>query len=111
MQLRRGWAEAAAVQVAGSPGSQIEAEPAAGDVEALLDQALPLSEFFYGELSGRVNLQTSEGRAGLVQHARPLLAQISGAPVLALMLIKRLALLTSINQNRLSYLSGLKLGT
>ena len=76
--------------------------------EALLDQALPLSEFFYGELSGRVNLQTSEGRAGLVQHARPLLAQISGAPVLALMLIKRLALLTSINQNELEGLLQIK---
>lgn len=68
--------------------------------EALLDQALPLSEFFYSELSGRVNLQTSEGRAGLVQYARPLLAQI-GAPVLALMLIKRLSQLTSIYQNEL----------
>ncbi len=75
--------------------------------EALLDRALPLSEFFYGELSGRVNLQTSEGRAGLVQHARPLLAQI-GAPVLALMLIKRLSQLTSINQNELEGLLQIK---
>lgn len=75
--------------------------------EALLEQGLPLSEFFYNELSARVNLQTSEGRAGLVQHARPLLAQI-GAPVLALMLIKRLSLLTSINQNELEELLQLK---
>ncbi|SFI78443.1 DNA primase [Nitrosomonas sp. Nm34] len=76
--------------------------------EALVDQALPLSKFFYGELSGRVNLQTSEGRAGLVQHARPLLAQISGAPVLALMLIKQLSQLTSINQNELEGLLQIK---
>ncbi|SDI03375.1 DNA primase [Nitrosomonas sp. Nm132] len=75
--------------------------------EALLDQALPLSEFFYSELSARVNLQTSEGRAGLVQHTRPLLAQIS-APVLALMLIKRLSQLTSINQNELEGLLQFK---
>ncbi|MCO6426819.1 DNA primase [Nitrosomonas communis] len=68
--------------------------------EALLERAQPLSEFFYGELSARVNLQTSEGRAGLVQHAKPLLAQI-GAPVLALVLIKRLSQLTAINQNEL----------
>ncbi|SDY78874.1 DNA primase [Nitrosomonas sp. Nm33] len=76
--------------------------------EALFDQALPLSEFFYSELSARVNLQTSEGRASLVQHARPLLAQIGGAPVFALMLIKRLSQLTSINQNELERLLQIK---
>lgn len=75
--------------------------------EALIEKAQPLSEFFYSELSARLNLQTSEGRAGLVQLAKPLLAQI-GAPVLALMLIKRLSQLTFISQNELEELLQLK---
>lgn len=75
--------------------------------EALIEKALPLSEFFYNELSARVNLQTSEGRAGLVRNARPLLAQIS-APILALMLIKRLSQLTFISQDELEGLLQLK---
>jgi DNA primase len=75
--------------------------------EALIEKALPLSEFFYNELSARINLQTSEGRAGLVRNARPLLAQIS-APILALMLIKRLSQLTFISQDELEGLLQLK---
>lgn len=75
--------------------------------EALFEKALPLSEFFYNELSARVNLQTSEGRAGLVRHARPLLAQV-GAPILALMLIKRLSQLTFISQNEVEELLQFK---
>lgn len=75
--------------------------------EALFEKALPLSEFFYNELSARVNLQTSEGRAGLVRHARPLLAQV-GAPILALMLVKRLSQLTFISQNEVEELLQFK---
>lgn len=75
--------------------------------EGLFKKALPLSEFLYNELSARVNLQTSEGRAGLVRHARPLLAQVS-APILSLMLIKQLSQLTFINQDELEGLLQLK---
>ena len=66
--------------------------------EELLEQTLPLSVFLFRELSARVDLKTSEGRAKLVQDARPLLAQVA-APGLALMLLKRLAELSGLSQN------------
>jgi DNA primase len=66
--------------------------------EELLEQTLPLSVFLFRELSARVDLKSSEGRAKLVQDARPLLAQVA-APGLALMLLKRLAELSGLSQN------------
>jgi DNA primase len=68
--------------------------------EELLGQTLPLSVFLLRELSSRVDLKTDEGRAKLVQDARPLLAQIAG-PGLALMLLKRLAEISGYSQNEL----------
>lgn len=68
--------------------------------EGLLEKAQPLSVFFCNELSGRVNLSTSEGRARLVQQAGPLLAQIN-APVFGFMLMKRISELTGVGQNQL----------
>lgn len=68
--------------------------------EGLLEKAQPLSVFFCNELSGRVNLGTSEGRARLVQQAGPLLAQID-APVFGFMLMKRISELTGVGQNQL----------
>ena len=44
--------------------------------EARLKQATPLSQFFFDELSGEINLATLDGRARLAEHARPMLAQI-----------------------------------
>lgn len=68
--------------------------------EGLLEKAQPLSVFFCNELSGRVNLGTSEGRARLVQQAGPLLAQIN-APVFGFMLMKRISELTGVDQDQL----------
>ncbi|MEE8208011.1 MAG: DNA primase, partial [Nitrosomonadaceae bacterium] len=68
--------------------------------EELIKQALPLSMFLFQGLSEGINLQTSEGRARLVQDAKPLLAQVV-APILALMLLKRLAELSGISQDEL----------
>ena len=68
--------------------------------EEMLGQALPLSAFLFKELSGRADLQTSEGRAKLVQAVKPLLAQVA-APMLALMLLKRLAELSGASQGEL----------
>ncbi len=68
--------------------------------EGLLAEALPLSQFLLRELSGQVEMQTQEGRARLVQLAKPLLQQIS-APALGLMLRKRLAALADIAQSEL----------
>lgn len=69
--------------------------------EDLLKKAHPLSDFFCKELSGRVNLGTSEGRARLVRQAEALLAQIN-APVFGFMLMKRISELVGMDQNRLA---------
>ncbi len=75
--------------------------------EGLIDQALPLSIFLFQRLSEGINLQTSEGRTKLVENSKPLLAQIT-APILSLMLIKRLAELSGINQEELENLLQIK---
>ncbi|MFO7580707.1 MAG: DNA primase [Nitrosomonas halophila] len=69
--------------------------------EAQIERALPLSLFLCNELSRRVNLGTSEGRARLVQQAGPLLSQIT-APVFAYMLMKRLSELAGIEPSQLA---------
>lgn len=71
--------------------------------EKLIKQALPLSVFLFQSLSEGINLQTSEGRASLVQAAKPLLSQVV-APILALMLLKRLAELSGVDQEELEVL-------
>ncbi|ARO88665.1 DNA primase [Nitrosospira lacus] len=68
--------------------------------EGLLKQALPLSVFLFRELSARVDLTTSEGRAKLVQDTKPLLARVT-APGLALMLLKQLAEISGATQREL----------
>ena len=75
--------------------------------EELIDQALPLSVFLFQRLSEGMNLQTSEGCTKLVKNSKPLLAQIT-APILSLMLIKRLAELSGINQEELESLLQIK---
>ena len=44
--------------------------------DARLKDAVPLSRFFFDELSREINLSTLDGRARLAEHARPMLAQI-----------------------------------
>src|SRR5690348_16868370 len=44
--------------------------------EARIAQAMPLSEYFYSELSRDVNVATLDGRARLAEHAKPLLAKL-----------------------------------
>lgn len=68
--------------------------------DALLQKAQPLSVFLCEELSNRVNLNISEGRAQLIQQAKPLLAQIN-APIFGLMLVKRIAELARIDPQQL----------
>ncbi|HEU4854588.1 MAG TPA: DNA primase, partial [Nitrosospira sp.] len=68
--------------------------------EKLLEQTLPLSVFLFRELSARVDLKSSEGRAKLVQDAKPLLARIA-APGLALMLVKRLTEISGLSEGEL----------
>ncbi len=68
--------------------------------EALLKKAHSLSVFFCKELSSRVNLGTSEGRARLIRQAAPLLAQIN-APIFGFMLMKRVAELVGMDPKQL----------
>ncbi|MDP1557893.1 MAG: DNA primase [Nitrosomonas sp.] len=75
--------------------------------EGLFKQALPLSAFLFKELLEHVDLQTSEGRTKLVHDAKPLLKQVT-APIMTLMLLKRLAELSGINQNELESLLQIK---
>jgi DNA primase len=68
--------------------------------DRLFEQTLPLSVFLLKELSARVDLRTSEGRARLVQDAKPLLTKVV-APGFALLLLKRLAEISGFTQNEL----------
>lgn len=68
--------------------------------ENLLGQVIPLSSFLLKELTSRVELATPEGRAQLLKDARPLVTQVA-APMLSLLLRKRLAELAGIGQGEL----------
>ncbi|HTE14753.1 MAG TPA: toprim domain-containing protein, partial [Burkholderiales bacterium] len=68
--------------------------------ETLLDDAIPLSQFLLNDLSSRVDRSTSEGRARLLQEAKPLIKAIA-APMLSLMLRKQLADLAGFTQQEL----------
>jgi DNA primase len=81
------------------PDSYVRKTGKAG-FEALYGNAPPLSSFLIQELSARVDLSTHEGRAKLLQDARALVKQIQ-APLLSLMLRKRLAELTGVTQQEL----------
>lgn len=66
----------------------------------LAEQAIPLSVFALTELSARVDMGSAEGRAKFLQDAKPLVKQVS-APMLGLMLRKRMAELAGISQAEL----------
>jgi DNA primase len=68
--------------------------------EALLADSTPLSQFLIEELKTRVDLSAHEGRAKLLQEARPLVRQIA-APLLSLLVRKHLAELTRVTQEEL----------
>jgi DNA primase len=68
--------------------------------EARLREALPLSGFALKELSERVDMSSPEGRAKFLQDAKPLVKGVS-APMLGLMLRKRVAELAGVSQAEL----------
>ncbi|MBX9903975.1 MAG: DNA primase [Burkholderiales bacterium] len=68
--------------------------------EALLGKAEPLSRFLIDELRSNVDSHTSEGRAKLMQQAKPLVKQIA-APMLSLLIRKELAQLAGVTQQEL----------
>ncbi len=76
------------------PDTIVRKEGAAG-FDARLAQAMPLSEFFYNELSKGVNLAGMEGKARLAERAKPMLAQIPDGAFRDLMQ-QRLTALTGV---------------
>ncbi|MBS0584422.1 MAG: DNA primase [Proteobacteria bacterium] len=67
------------------PDSLVRSEGQAG-FEERLKSATPLSEFFFANLSGDVNLASLDGKARLAERARPLLTQIPDGAFRDLML-------------------------
>src|SRR5688572_16885509 len=68
--------------------------------EKMLTGAVPLSQFLLAGLIEHVDRNSSEGRARLLQEAKPLVKQIV-APLLSLMLRKQLAELAGVTQQEL----------
>ena len=62
--------------------------------------AVPLSEFALRTLTEAVNMTTAEGRARFLQDAKPLVLGVN-APILRLMLVKRVAELAGLSQPEL----------
>jgi DNA primase len=75
--------------------------------EALLDQATPLSDFLLDELAARHPPRSAEGRAALVNAAKPLLAQLT-APVFGALLRQRLAALAGLPEREMASLLPLQ---
>jgi len=71
--------------------------------EALLDEATPLSDFLLTELAARHPPRSAEGRAALVNAAKPLLAQLT-APVFGALLRQRLAELAGLPEREMTAL-------
>ncbi len=67
------------------PDSIVRKEGKAG-FEQRLKEAMPLSEFFFGELGKDVNLASLDGKARLAERARPMLTQIPDGAFRDLML-------------------------
>ena len=88
------------------PDSYVRKEGKAA-FEALLESAMPMSEFLLRELAAGVDMQTMEGRAHFLKLAQPLVQQVA-APALRLMLQQRLAELAGVSRNELEGLIPVK---
>jgi len=75
--------------------------------ENLVRQSTPLSDFLIQELVSHGNMNTAEGRAGLISKAKPLLVNLK-SPSLRLQLIKRLAEISKFTQQEVENLCELK---
>lgn len=74
--------------------------------EALVGEAVPLSTFALRELASRVDMTSPEGRARFLHDARPLVNRIA-APILGVMIRKRLAELAGVEPAELEQRLGL----
>jgi DNA primase len=75
--------------------------------EEALTNSIPLSSYLTAELQQAQDMRKEEGRAAMLQRAKPLLMQIV-APLLSLMLRKRFAEIAGIAREELDALLGIK---
>ena len=87
------------------PDSFVRAQGAAA-FEKMVGEARPLSEFLLGELQGRVDMGTLEGRSRLIAEAKPMLQKIA-APALQLQMLKQLGTVADMSYDEVS---ALKIG-
>ena len=81
------------------PDSFVQAQGAEA-FRKLCDKATPLSEFLFAELSAQTDLSSQEGKVRLATLAKPYLAKLSQAPLLARALRRRLGELTGLEAPR-----------
>ncbi|MEL7024223.1 MAG: DNA primase [Pseudomonadota bacterium] len=86
------------------PDSLVAAE-GVNAFETALDNALPLSDFLLHELRGQVDDTSAEGRAKMVELARPLIERMQGG-VFRELIIQALAEAVGLPSNRLSTMLG-----
>jgi DNA primase len=93
------------------PDSYVQQFGKAQFEQLIAQDALPLSQYLLKELSAQVDLTMEEGRAKLLRLTQPYLEQLSLAPILKLMLSKRLAELCQLTMDEMSLLlSGVSAG-
>ena len=88
------------------PDSYVRTHGKAG-FERILREASPLSDFLINELEKRSAPSSAEGRARMLQEAKPMLQRIK-APAIRLQLAKRLAASTGFSQSEVERLCELR---
>ncbi|QLG88185.1 DNA primase [Chitinibacter bivalviorum] len=86
------------------PDSYVQEFGKAQFEQLIVQDALPLSQYLLKELSAQVDLTMEEGRAKLLRLTQPYLEQLTLAPILKLMLSKRLAELCQLTMEEMSLL-------
>ena len=87
------------------PDSYVRREGKEAFERLLAEQSIPLSAFALKELTAGVDMGSAEGRTKFLQDAKPLVKQVS-APILGLMLRKRVAELGRISDAELEHEFG-----
>jgi len=77
------------------PDSFVQSQGAAA-FRKLCDQAMPLSDFLFAELTAQTDLSSQEGKVRLATLAKPYLAKLTQAPLLARAMRRHLGGLTGL---------------
>jgi DNA primase len=81
------------------PDSFVRAQ-GADAFKKLCDQAMPLSDFLFNELTAQTDLASQEGKVRLATLAQPYIAKLTQAPLLTRALRQRLNVLTGFDSPR-----------